>query len=226
VHTDGSNASEYCAYEFESIADQEKGYKIYINGGNKDSIFLGKNFGTITVKQGYEMLPCHVFLCMNKNINCSIPEVIEAIGQLENLSIALDEDVSGKKTFEAYNDVLSALGYIQGYLIIQKEKEIYMKKYIIKNNKCEFVPTTNKYQNLTIKEVNDCNLNGIFIKNADKRFMGVKDGKILLEGDETGLFVEMTILKWLIAPGYAYDLKKPVQTSTTPYPCLRKPGRC
>ncbi|PKP57830.1 MAG: hypothetical protein CVT88_08345 [Candidatus Altiarchaeales archaeon HGW-Altiarchaeales-1] len=208
VHTDGSNASEYCAYEFESIADQEKGYKIYINGGNKDNIFLGKNFGTITVKQGYEvvnMVSCHVFLCMNKNIKCSIPEVIEAIGQLENLSIALDKDVSGKP-LAVYDEIRGTLGYIQAYFV-QNGRQIYIKPYLINGSKCELSPTRTAYQNLTIKEVNDCNFNGIFIKNADKRFMGVKDGKILLEGDETGLFVEMTILKWLIAPGYAYDLR-------------------
>ncbi len=205
VYTDGSNTSEYCAYEFESIADQENGYRLQIQEGNKDSIFLGKNFGKITVKQGYEMLSCHVFLCMNKNINCSIPDVFEAIAKLENLSIALDKDVSGKP-LAVYNEIRGALGYIQAYFV-QNGRQIYIKPYLINGSKCELSPTRTAYQNLTVKEVNDCNFNGIFIRNADKRFMGVKDGKILLEGDENGLFVEETILKWLIAPGYTYDLR-------------------
>ncbi len=205
VYTDGSNASEYCAYEFESIVDQKNGYSLRIQEGNKDSIFLGKNFGIITVKQGYEMLSCHVFLCMDKNINCSIPDVFEAIGKLENLSIALDKDVSGKP-LAVYNEIRGTLGYIQAH-IVQKGRQIYIKPYLINGSKCELSPTRTAYQNLTVKEVNDCNFSGIFIRNADERFMGVKDGKILLEGDETGLFVEETILKWLIAPGYAYDLR-------------------
>ncbi|OQX21709.1 MAG: hypothetical protein BWK75_02585 [Candidatus Altiarchaeales archaeon A3] len=205
VYTDGSNVSDYCAYEFESIADQEKGYRIYINEGNKDSMFLGKNKGIITVKHGYEMLPCHVFLCMNKNINCSIPEVIEAIGELENLSIAIDKDVSGKPLV-VYDEIRGTLGYIQAYFV-KNGRQIYIKPYLINGSKCELSPTRTAYQNLTVKEVNDCNFKGIFIKNADKRFMGVKDGKILLEGDETGLFVEETILEWLIAPEYAYNLR-------------------
>ncbi len=205
VYADGSNASEYCAYEFESIADQKNGYRIQIQEGNKDSIFLGKNFGIITVKQGYGMLSCHVFLCMDKNINCSIPDVFEAIGKLENLSIALDKDVSGKPLV-VYNEIRGTLGYIQAYFV-QNRRQIYIKPYLINGSKCELSPTRTAYQNLTVKEVNDCNFNGIFIRNADKRFMGVKDGKILLEGDENGLFAEETILKWLIAPGYAYDLR-------------------
>ncbi|MDI6730003.1 MAG: hypothetical protein QMD06_00460 [Candidatus Altarchaeum sp.] len=205
VYTDGSNTSEYCAYEFESISDQKKGYRIQIQGGKNDSIFLRKNFGIITVKQGYEVLPCHVFLCINKNINCSIPEVIEAIGQLENLSIAIDKDVSGKP-LAVYNEIEGTLGYIQAYFV-RNGRQIYIKPYLINGSKCELSPTRTAYQNLTVKEVNDCNFNGIFIRNADDRFMGVKDGKILLEGDETGLFVEETILKWLIAPEYAYNLR-------------------
>ncbi|NCN64885.1 MAG: Ig-like domain repeat protein [Candidatus Altiarchaeum hamiconexum] len=204
VYSDGSNVSEYCAYEFESISDQKKGYHLQIQGGKRDSIFLGKNFGIITVKQDYEMLPCHVFLCINKNINCSIPEVIEAIGKLENLSIAMDKDVSGKP-LAVYDEIRGTLGYIQAYLV-QNGRQIYIKPYLINGSKCEMYPTRTAYQNLT-KETNDCNFSGIFIKNADERFMGVKNGKILLEGDETGLFVEETILKWLIAPEYAYNLR-------------------
>jgi len=205
VYTDGSNTSEYCSYELESIADQKNGYKIQIQEGNKDTIFLGKFFGIITVKKGYELLPCHVFLCINKNINCSIPDVIEAMGQLENLSIAMDNEVRGKPLNE-YNNIIGALGYIQGYLA-KNGREIYIKPYLINGSKCQLTALSDAYQNLTEKEINDCNFKGIFIKNADKRFMYVKDEKILLEGDENGLFVEEIILKWIIAPGYAYDLR-------------------
>lgn len=203
VYTDDSNISKYCAYELEPISDQKGGYKIQIRKGKKDSIFLGKFFGIITVKD--DMLSCHVFLCMDKNISCSIPDVVEALGNLKNLSIAIDKDVSGKSLI-VYDDIIGALGYIQAYFF-QHKRKIYIKQYLINSSKCELSPTKTFYQNLTAKEVNDCNFSGIFIRNADKRFMGVKDGRILLEGDEDGLFVEETILKWLIAPEYAYYLR-------------------
>lgn len=205
IYTDGSNISEYCAYELESISDQEKGYKIQIQEGKENSIFLGKFFGIITVKPDYEMLPCHVFLCMNKNISCSIPDVIDELGNLKNLSIAIDKDVKGKPLV-VYDEIRGTLGYIQAYFF-QHKKEIYIKPYLINNSKCELYPSRTVYQNLTEKEINDCNFSGIFIRNADKRFIGVKDGRILLEGDEDGLFIEETILKWIIAPEYAYYLR-------------------
>lgn len=206
VYTDGSKVSEYCAYEFESIVDQKKGYRIQIRVGSDNEIFLGKNFGIITVKQGsYEMLPCHVFLCINKGINCSILEIIDTMGQLENLSIALDENVKGKP-LAIYNDIIGAMGYVQSYFFKNK-KEIYIKPYLIKGGKCILSPMRTVYQNLTMMETNDCNFKGIFIRNSDTRVMTVKDGKILIEGDENGLYVGGTILKWIIAPGYVYDLR-------------------
>jgi len=204
VYTDISNVSDYCAYELESIADQKGGYKLQIQKGNQNAIFIGKNFGIITIKQenvnDYSMLPCHVFLCINKNINCSIIDVIDEIGNLENFSIAIDQDITNKKILNEYTNVMGALGYIQAYLE-KNGKKVYINQYIINKGKCQ------RYQNLTEQETNDCNFSGIFIKKGEKRVMITEDRKILLEGDDTGLLTEMTILKWIISPDYAYYLR-------------------
>ncbi|MFN3527925.1 MAG: hypothetical protein ACK4YO_02360 [Candidatus Altarchaeaceae archaeon] len=193
IYTDATNLTKVCAYEFKDadIVDQEKGIPLYIFSGNNE-IIIDKEIKIFT--QNYENLPCHIFLCEYYEINCSLSKIADTLGDYKNFNIVIDSKIQNKEVLEEYIKILKALGFIQEYLKDKKGKNISINQYIMENNKC--APAEN------LKNLSDCNFDGIFIIYSNVSEFYSRDGKIFMKGNEKTLKYEEIILKRIILPQF------------------------
>lgn len=199
IYTDNTSWTKSCAYEFADIADQKNGMPLYIFAAKENEIIIDKNFVQIFTKKDNKNLPCHVFLCEYKNINCSLSKIFDTLGNYENFTVVIDTKIIEKNALKEYLEMLKAFGFIREYLKEKKNKEVSINQYVMENNKCA--------SSKNLKNFTDCNFEGIFIIYSNKSEIYTKNGKIFLNGNEDTLYYEEMILKTIILPEWKELLK-------------------
>jgi len=210
---DSSDIAGYCIDEVRDTEKENGNYIVNFKKDETNNIILKSGIAQIGLKD-YDMLSCHIFLCLKNNIECNeINKIFDLLGKMENISVILDSNVinsnnSENTTLQGYFELMKSIGVIQSYLY-SNGKLVYIKPYLMLNGTCILKTSMNDIQNLTQNETNNCDIEGIYIIKNDSENKIYTDGrKIILKGDSKALYVEEIILRTMITPNIKEILKE------------------
>lgn len=194
-----------CNLELSAISRSNYiGPEIRIEESDKTGIYILPDSAGISGKNGTDIMrACHAFACLKEGIACDENlNTISCIIDPVHLNVILDNTASGE-SIVGFIELFQAFGYAQIRSI---------DTYLMENNTCKLIKKVRRigtiYENVNVTDeiVNDCNINGLFIRKSNINEIKIIGEKIILSGDDEHLYSEEIIVSDIIAPNFRQEM--------------------
>ncbi|RLI93267.1 MAG: hypothetical protein DRO89_00435 [Candidatus Altiarchaeales archaeon] len=224
LFNNSNKAATTCNFELSAISTVDRyGYRVFIERGEK-GIYVQRNAVYIRGNTDREILQaCNVFSCIREGIECpeNLWEIRDIIVNSKRINVILDINLKGP-ALRGYGDVLGALGYIQGENVLRdingdgkierwevEENLIRIFPHIKEDNECKLQPISTAFQklNATNETFNCSELHpSIMFTKAEKNAIEVKNGDVIISGDDDHIGSACIILRDVISPEFIRSL--------------------
>lgn len=224
LFNNSNKAATTCNFELSAISTVDRyGYRVFIERGEK-GIYVQRNAAYIRGNTDREILQaCNVFSCIREGIECpdNLWEIRDIIVNSKRINVILDINLKGP-ALRGYGDVLGALGYIQGENVLRdingdgkierwevEENLIRIFPHIKEDNECKLQPISTAFQklNATNETFNCSELHpSIMLTKAEKNAIEVKNGDVIISGDDDHIGSACIILRDAISPEFIRSL--------------------
>ncbi|OYT40196.1 MAG: hypothetical protein B6U86_04570 [Candidatus Altiarchaeales archaeon ex4484_43] len=224
LFNNSNKAATTCNFELYAISTVDRyGYRVFIEKGEK-GIYVQRNAAYIKGNTDREILQaCNVFSCIREGIECpeNLWEIRDIIVNSKRINVILDINLKGP-ALRGYGDVLGALGYIQGENVLRdmngdgriekwevEENLIKIFPHIKEDNECKLQPISTALQklNATNETFNCSGLHpSIMLTKAEKNAIEVKNGDVIISGDDDHIGSACIILRDVISPEFIRSL--------------------
>jgi len=224
LFNNSNKAATTCNFELSAISTVDRyGYRVFIERGEK-GIYVQRNAAYIRGNTDREILQaCNVFSCIREGIECpeNLWEIRDIIVNSKRINVILDINLKGP-ALRGYGDVLGALGYIQGEHVMRdingdgkierwevEENLIRIFPHIKEDNECKLQPISTAFQKLNAtNETFNCNElhPSIMLTKAEKNAIEVKNGDVIISGDDDHIGSACIILRDAISPEFIRSL--------------------
>ena len=224
LFNESGKAATTCNFELSAISTvNPNGYKIFIEEGEK-GIYVHKKEAYIKGSTEEDVLQaCNVFSCLREGIECSggLWSVRESIIDARRVNIILDINVRGA-SLRGHGEIMGALGYIQAENKMKdlngdgrierweiEENLIKIFQYIKEGDNCSLQRTTTSFQKLNVtNETFKCSElhPSIMLLKSEKNAIEVKNGDVIISGDDDHIGSACIILRDAISPEFIRSL--------------------